>query len=157
MLAFVLGACVLFLGCPAAFSALFLFSDFVALFGLGALVAELPFFAEFAESLSGVVAVEALGAGLLHFDFKAAFGVAQVHAGGASIDLLSAGAAGADEGFLQVGFLDAAGGHAPLEFFFFGGAHPEAGHGGFLFIDRLSLAQGRALMERFYSSFILFW
>lgn len=80
----------------------FLFSDFFLFQGGGAFGAEQFFFEQFAQTPSGVKAVEGLAAGFLHFYFQLAGLVAQINTGGGFVDLLAAGAGAADEFFFQV-------------------------------------------------------
>ena len=91
---------------------MFLFSDFFFFFGAGALGTEGLVFDEFAEAFSGVVAVERLGAFFRHFDFEAGGAVEEANGGGSFVGFLSAGAGGADEGLVEVEFLDFTGFHA---------------------------------------------
>ena len=72
--------------------------------------------------------VQSLLAGCLALDLQTGWTVEQHDAGGGLVDVLAAVPAGADEGFFNVGFADAEGGHALGELGFFVQADGERVH-----------------------------
>lgn len=106
----------------AAGTAALLAADFFHFLALPAFGAFSHGFELIQEEPSSEKSVQRLGALGLTFDFDAAGAMAQDDAGGDFIHVLPAGAAGADEAFLEIRFRHAEARHALLERFgFIGG------------------------------------
>lgn len=114
-------ACRLFYSCclrggvfvpGPSLSSVLLFPDLFVFDGLGGLASELPGFQQLAHAFSRVKAVKALTSRRLHFHVQTGGSVSEIHAGGGSVDLLSAGALRGDKRFVKVSFAKPAGGHA---------------------------------------------
>ena len=117
-----------FLGAAGAFS--FLASDFLNAGALGVHVTFLQRFNLVEQKAAGEEAVEALLARGLTFDLHAGRTVPQHHAGGRLVDVLSAVAAGTDEGFFDVRFAHAQRGHPLRELGFLVQADWKRAHDG---------------------------
>lgn len=117
----------------ATASAGFLFADFGLFEGLWALGAELTRFEQFAHPAAGEKSIQKLAAGFLHLDFQPGGPMFQIDARRGAVDLLATGPLRADEGFLEVRFLQAAGGHSGPKFvrFLFSDTQIH-GHGGII-------------------------
>ena len=113
-------------GAARAFA--FLAADAFDFGAFGGNEAVLPFLNFVEEQTAGEETVESLLAGFLAFDLEAGGAMKEHDAGGGFVDVLAAVAAGADEGFLDVGLADAERGHALRELRFFFRADGELGH-----------------------------
>ena len=82
------------------------------------------------EEFASKETVHALLAGVLALHLDAGGAVEEHDAGGDLVDVLAAVAAGTDEGFLDVRFLDAQGGHAPGQLVFLLWTDGERAHAG---------------------------
>lgn len=111
-------------------SAVFLLANFGGTAGGGALLAELTPFEQFAESLAGIVAVEELGASLLHFNFEAGGSVFELDAGRGLIDALAARAGAAHKVFVEILFGKPTGRHPSAQGLGFRFANAKVEHGG---------------------------
>jgi len=85
----------------AAFSAVFLFSDFFAGLGLGAVFSEESGFEESQSLRRARYRYEGWLREFLHFNFEAGRGVLEVDASRSAVDVLPPGPWGAAEGFLR--------------------------------------------------------